>query len=137
MLAIRHPVGMTPETAAWILKNERDTLGRHPEAVSVLRSLGYVQVIHGQPVGGEWPILAIEAAPRPEAPRTYFRRSTPEASRGLFWCKRRFEALMHTLDRGGLVMHELVIDPADLIAEYVMQTKGGLRSGGEFIADLS
>lgn len=127
---------MDAETAAWVLKSERGSLGRHREAVETLRALGYVRIIHGAPVGGEWPILAIEDGTRPESPVTLYRRSTPEKRDGLFWCSKKLEAYLHTVDRRGLEMFSAEVDPGHLIAEFVMEDGRGRRSGGEFIVDL-
>lgn len=53
---------------------------------------------------------------------------------GLFWSVSRLEAMLHTFGRFGLTMHEHTFEPADLVAEFIMEDRAGRRSGGEFIA---
>ena len=122
-------------TAAWILKNERDTLGNHDAAIAALRDKGdFLRVFYAPPVAGEWEILAVEPADPPPAPLTLYRRADHDHSRGLFWSSSRLEAWLHTVGRSGLTMYSHTFEPGDLVAEFVIRDRQGRESGGEFIA---
>lgn len=129
--------GMDTTTAAWVLKNERSDLGQHADAIAALRGSGsFLRIIHGAPRDGEWPIIDIEPVERPSAAITLYRRALPEDAGGIFWAVSWWQAFLHTADRFGLQMHEASFEPDDLVAEFVMQTDSGRRSGGEFIVDV-
>lgn len=126
---------MDATTAAWVLKNERADEGNHAVAVATLREVSeFVRIVHGAPEGGEWPILSVEPAEPPQKPLMLYRRAAPEYASGLFWTTSRFAAWAHTADRVGLQMYEAVIEPDDIVAEFVMKNRNGHTSGGEYLA---
>lgn len=128
----------TVERAAWVLKNGQRDGSEHLDAVATLREEGeFLRVIYAPPVGNEWEILAVEHAEPPSTPITLYRRAEPEHRMGLFWSVSQLEARLHTFGRFGLTMYEHTFEPADLVAEFVMEDYAGRRSGGEYIVSAS
>lgn len=124
---------MTPEVAAWSLKNNAQD-GDQQACIDVLRTIApFTRVVYAPPVDGHWEMISVEPA-EPPTTRTLYRRAAPEHQHGLFWARTALEAWMHTANRFGLVTYQREFEPAELVAEFVMRDRHGRESGGEFIA---